>query len=342
VKSEAPVFRLPFFFLLSLYGVIPLVGLLILADLAFWNGRLRAVLPDHPSRWAPYNWLLVWPHIYASQFTLMDRRYLTEYRSKLSIGLPLACLAGIAAASAHKLGALAFSVVTVYHVISQQTGIASLMMGRPASGFFTAWKYLLWAGFAVALVGISVSFNRSLLAVVVGVLLAATSLCVCGQMRKLRGGVGSLYVLATQGMFLAVVAFFLLGYPVFSLLIPRLVHDTTAVSLYATHDHNRNRLQIHNFFYRLLNRLGFRIPVMWLGLAAGIGLTAATRSWNGFTSLPTVFMSIAFLHYFTEGIVWKRHAAHREFLFFDQPEQLPPPQQAPLPNPMLQRSYWLK
>ncbi len=303
----------PFWLLLAIYSIIPLACFLIIADRAFFQGRLQALLPQHPGQWPLFNLFFVWPHIFASQLTLLDHEYLGEYRRKLLVGLPLLAVAGVVAGSlSHSYGRLAFDLLTIYHVIFQQTGVAKLMREK-VDRSFRAWEWLFFTSFAAAHVGLS-RLNTLFLGALIGLGLAGSSFFALRAMRGSKNRVGTLYLAANQGMLLLVVGWYLAGYPVFSFLVPRAVHDLTAFTFYAVHDHNRNQTEAHNLLCRLLRPI--RIPAACAGMLAGTALNVLTRSWSGLSTMPQLYFFIAFLHYYTEGFVWKRHAIHRQSIFF--------------------------
>lgn len=303
----------PFRLLLAIYAPIPVVCLVILADRTLLQGSLQTLLPEHPSRWPLFNWFFIWPHIFASQMTLLDWEYLVEYRQRLTVGLPLVALAGGAAAwFPDSFGRLVFDLFTIYHVITQQTGIAQLMRGQ-TDRVFRTWSWLFLGSFALGHAG-PPHLETGLLVGTMGIGLVASSLFALWAMRSSGSRLATLYLAANQLMLLLAVGWYLAGYPVFSFLIPRAVHDLTAFTFYVVHDHNRNGVQPHNFLFRLLRPAG--IPPGWAGLLAGITLNVWTRSWQGLSTLPQIYLSIAFLHYYTEGIVWKRHTIHRRSILF--------------------------
>ena len=99
----------------------------------------------------------------------------------------------------------------------------------------------------------------------------------------------------------------------FSVLIPRIVHDTTAFTFYINHDYNRNRVSTRNFIYRHTNKLCVPVPLACPLLALGVnGLLI------GFTNMsvnPFFYAPITMIHYYTERLIWRRGTIHRKSVF---------------------------
>jgi len=81
--------------LLAIYLIVPIVWLVVVVDLVALEGRLRAQLPPSPEDLFWFTVFFVLPHILASQFSFYDREYLSVYRPRLLVGVPL--VLGVAA-----------------------------------------------------------------------------------------------------------------------------------------------------------------------------------------------------------------------------------------------------
>jgi hypothetical protein len=116
------------------------------------------------------------------------------------------------------------------------------------------------------------------------------------------------YVWSNVAMMGAVLFAFVCRYPVFILLIPRVIHDFTAYLVYFNHDRNRNAGRRHNVLYRGAGHVAFwMLPAVSIGLAYGL-------QGNGFPIFIAVNFFLTFMHYHIEAVVWRRPHLHRRSL----------------------------
>lgn len=299
--------------LLAIYGVIPIAALVLLVDALALNSRLRVSLPNSPYDW----WIVValfnYPHIFASQFSLVDREYLPQYR-RLLFAIPLVVLFALLLASlANPVGFLIFELITIYHVIFQQVGITRLMMGK-VNASFNAWRWLFLSAFAFGYAGLALEAKYLFFVMTVGPLLIPTTYLAYKVAQHSQTSIGKHYLWANQTMLLFGATCFSLGYPVFSVLIPRIIHDVTAFVFYIVHDTNRNRAQIKNSFYRFLSFVP--ISAGFMGPLFALNLNLLLQSSTRLLSNPFFYIPITMIHYHTERVIWRGQNIHRKSLAF--------------------------
>lgn len=291
--------------------ILALALLLLLKLLNYDFGRL----PQQPGDIVILSVFLELPHIVASHVLLADREYIGYYKTKLLLRYLVAVLA--LAAVTLSFGIMAFYSVyfmwTVYHVLKQQVGIGRIMNRQP-NKLYEIWGYVLIVGSLVlaALIGyyqIELGpFKAWLLPAVLGfaitlILLAAIT---CLQLKQ---PFGRWYMIANTAMYLSVLACILLGAPFFVILIPRIIHDTTAYLLYINHDANRNNAVKHNLLYREF----WYLPA-W---AATLLVSIALASLLTFHLVPfalQIAIVLTISHYILESFVWRGTGIHRKSL----------------------------
>lgn len=119
------------------------------------------------------------------------------------------------------------------------------------------------------------------------------------------------YVWSNWAMMAAVLAAFVWRYPVFILLIPRIIHDLTAYLVYFNHDSNRNAQHGHNLLYRRA-RQG-RTVAFWILPTVSVGLAYALQI-NELPLFIGINFFLTFMHYHIESVVWRRPHLHRQFM----------------------------
>jgi hypothetical protein len=317
--------------LLAFYLVIPFCALLVMADMLLLDGTLLQYLPSSPTHWLIWAIVFETPHIVASFFSFCDREYIRHYRSRLisavSVIVPLVLFFVVVAPAVFPdsiaslllgLFSVLFVVYTMYHVLSQQFGIAiGLMKIRPDYRYeLLRWGATLSGALMYALVlvdremmFIGVSFGVIFQWACAG-LIALT--CVVGWniSKTTNERKGKLFLYTNLIMLVCVYLFLHVEYSIFVLIIPRFVHDLTALYVYGVHDHNRNMDKKNNFLYRPFYALSPIVvcPV----LAVGIGNLVDM----GNTIIPVIGLMLGLLHYYMEGFIWKGNSLHRQFVAF--------------------------
>lgn len=326
-REEAPIRAVDCRWLFALYAVIPLSVAIVAFDLLIFDRHLLLnYLPYAPEQW-PY-WTLVFglPHIVASLLTMADREYIGHYRRILL--WPLVGFALIAAAGLYGPQPIGkqtlFTVVafyTVYHVLSQQLGLTLMMLGTPPSRTFLAWKWtaiLAGAAMYTLVFGHYYGMRRVWLGPVnlydvlhyAAGFLTAGVIVLAFRLGKLgRHRIGSWYMWGNVALLVASFALLELRYTVFVVIMPRIIHDITAFTVYITHDANRNRRDPRNLLYRLTHftRLPPWIVLPATALAVAYLLTTNTQVvW-----VNMAVVTISFLHYYFEGFIWRNPNPHR-------------------------------
>lgn len=313
--------------LLALYAVVPFALALMLFDQLALGASLQTnVLPAAPEAWPAWTIVFGMPHVIAGLLTMADREYLAYYRRRFM--LPLLGFGAVSVAAAIGPPQLTFVIAlwlgfyTVTHLLTQQIGLTFTMLNDAPLRFMRMWKWimlllglLIYAGlyldthFARASVGgldphaLVVLGGAVLLALLAGftTLLARSAVDRCAVA----------YVWCNLAMMAGVLAAYVWRYPVFILLIPRVIHDLTAYLVYYTHDRNRNAGKAHNLLY--WGKHAQRRVAFWVLPSVSIALAYALQMDDVPLFIGINFM-LTFTHYHIESVVWRRPHLHRRFL----------------------------
>jgi hypothetical protein len=316
--------------LLALYAVIPLSLLIVATDELLLDRTLHSYLPSSPEYWAFWAVIFGLPHIVASLITMADREYIAHYRHSLT--WPIVLFASISVLGivgpqpySYRLMFGIVALYTAYHVLAQQLGLTLMMMNTAPSRAFKVWKWTaLAAGVALYLaVFRELGLGRIWLGSIyldqflshLGCALSAV-LVILGMYvhRQSRTRMGRWYMWANVAMLGSVGWVNELGYTLFVILIPRIIHDITAFSVYVTHDTNRNRGEPRNVVYRLarMTRLPPMILLPVLSIAIAYGLTVNQH----YPLAIVVITTVTLLHYYFEGFIWRGPNPHRRHCGF--------------------------
>lgn len=306
--------------LLAVYGVVPVAGLLWLADVLSGSDQIRQWFPASPAAWPWYGLVFGMPHICASLVGLIDAKVIRHHRRELAISLV------VAAASAALMmfvlpppwGMRVLIVWTMFHVMGQQTGLALAMAGAGLVGTAvgSAWRWLLAGAASAFALAIGGEAMRDSLVTdpmrwvqVSGVLmLVSLPLAVLLHRKATRTpGGDSRMVLATQAMCFMSWLMAAQGYPLLAVLLPRLIHDATAFYFYI--QYAGSSAAASNPLLRTLRsaRAWHRAGMLPLGI--GLALLLATMP-------PVVALGATVLHYCLERHFWRRGAPMRSGLVF--------------------------
>jgi len=316
--------------LTALYCIIPACAAVVVIDMLLLNQALRNYLPSRPEDWLIWTVVFNTPHILASFFSFADKEYYHFYKPRLLkavAAFSIVVLLFTMLVPAVLPGALArilmivFSgyviAYTMYHVLSQQLGVAiSMMKIRPGK----LYEPLRWSAtlagtlmYALAVVDddlyfVGIRFG-AIVELLAGVFVAVS--CVLGYRlaQDSNNRKGTLYLYSNLAMLVAVYAFWELGYSVFVIMVPRFVHDITAFYIYAVHDRNRNLHTRHNYIYRWFS---FLSPLIACPVLA-IVLSAVLEKHVWFVA-PLLIVTL--LHYYTESFIWRGDALHRRQVAF--------------------------
>jgi len=265
------------------------------------------------------------PHILSSMLTFADKRYLEYYKPKLILGGVLFILMPAIAFSVNtswlSRSVAILDVATMYHVVSQQCGIANAFAKRPPSVLFNVWRwcaillgaasFLRFDGFAdtgdfLSQILMQMRAVEPILACLM--ILAGVKLSLASQ-----DAFGRYMVVVTTLIFgLSLLIFnFEPGIALIAVVILRLQHDITAYFIYINHDHSRNLSARYNFLYRGATWLPAWIlnPMFSPTINAAIlGLIFACPI------LAWIVPAFSIFHYYFEGFVWKAGSPHREHI----------------------------
>lgn len=321
--------------LLALYALIPLCLLGIVIDILVLDGQaIQQYLPNKPEQWPFWTVIFGLPHIIASLLTMADREYLSFYRRTLL--WPLVFFAVITSAGhfgpqpiSYNLLFILLAFYTIYHVLAQQLGLTLMMMGTAPDRLFRYWKWTsILAGFAIYInvygqAHISnAAFDVGALRVdvyqlftwVAALFCAAQVLFAWRLSARARHRIGVWYLWSNVALITSALLINHIGYTLFVILIPRVIHDLTAYSVYITHDRNRNRQGPVNVFYQLT---GFsRLPPLLLLPILSIAIAFLLSSHQHYPVVSIAILTVSFLHYYFEGFIWRGPNPHRNYVNF--------------------------
>ena len=316
--------------LLALYAIIPISIAAVMLDLFWLNGRLLdQYLPSNPNRWAFWTVIFGLPHIIASTLTMADREYLGHYRRRLTI--PLLIFTAITAAGvlgprpdSYNMLFVFVAFYTIYHVLAQQLGLTLMMMGVAPTRTFQVWKWsAIFAGFAVYVSVYGRQFGYihigpfplfDIITYVAGGLIALMVVLAIKMTPRSRFAIGTWYLWGNVLMLISVFMIKEVGYTVFVVMIPRIIHDLTAFSVYITHDRNRNKSGPKNLIYKLTHLVP--IPAYILLPVASIAIAYPLTTNRSHEVILIGVLTITLLHYYFEGFIWRGTTPHKKHLAF--------------------------
>lgn len=326
-EAAVPLRSLDRRWLLALYAVVPVTGGVMVFDRLVLGSYLqRSALPAAPEDWAVWTVLFGMPHVIAGLLTMADREYLGHYRRRFrwpALGFGAVSLAAaIGPASFGLLVTLWLALYTVTHLLTQQIGLAFTMLVAPPRRWMRVWKSVLLTSGLLLYAGLYLDTNLPgasfagldphalvVLACAALMLPLVVATAVLARHAGDRCAIG--FVWANCAMPAGVLAAYVWRYPVFILLIPRVIHDVTAYLVYFNHDSNRNARYRHNLLYRRCQTEG-RVA-FWILPAVSMGLAHALQI-SDFPLFVAMNFFLTFMHYHIESVVWRRPHPHRRFL----------------------------
>lgn len=317
--------------LLALYAIVPVVLAFVFVDAWLLDGALlRQYLPSDPMHWPFWTVIFGLPHIVASLLTMADKEYLGHYRHSLLWPMVVfALIAGAGTFGPQPLGNQALFVFlgfyTIYHVLAQQLGLTLMMMGTAPTRLFKAWKWL--AIFSAFMVYVTVYASSYLGYEAFGSLswyevLVWSAALMCAAVVVLafrlsptsRFAIGRWYLWGNVAMLVSTLIVNEIGYTVFVILIPRVIHDVTAYMIYISHDNNRNRSGPVNLIYRMTHFT--RLPPIVLLPVLSVLIAFALTHFMSYQIVAVLALTVTFLHYYFEGFIWRNPNPHRQHLAF--------------------------
>ena len=299
---------------------LPLLPIVVLCSLSFHFFVSYYRTPEQIPYWALFFGL---PHIVSSFQTACDREYLAIYRAlalRVS-GLFILPLALYEAGVPPKFILTAFFLLTVYHVIAQQYGIAFAAARLRPSLLSAACKWCtvvlgaiayFQSYFAPDLEGSELYKTLSMLAEVMTTpllaVIAGTGCLLIWQARHHRTGAALLALNILLFVF-ALVLIFETPFLLVGLMLVRILHDATGFVAYIRHDTIRNRTERKNVLYRAFPFLPVWLlnPACALAIAAGLTWLAHEVNFIGW-----LVMGISTAHYYMESFIWKHGTPHRQ------------------------------
>lgn len=313
--------------LFAILSVIPIAASIGIIDTFFLNHTIRNWMISDPRQIAYWTAVLTVPHIIASLVTFADKEYLRHYRKTLTKGslISLALGFGVPILLGPPGILIAMAFYTMYHNLMQQYGI-SLMMARQTPTFdFQVWKWLtvIPGGVAYTVLiapNMGIGYDTDTAIMGCGIALFIATIFGFRFVRTILKNpnhtkIGLYYFISNMAMLYVGFGLILAGYGFLATLVPRVIHDLTAFTIYMVHDRNRNALTVHNPVYALPKKLGISPLVLCVPLSIAISYFFMNVLGNLF--LVSLFVvSLNFMHYYMEGHMWKRGTPHRQHVPF--------------------------
>jgi len=326
---------IPFKLMLSYYMVAPLsIGVMAYDQLAL-GGAWQKVIPLSPYVFFFYAVFFNLPHIVCSSVMMLNREYIGHYKKPLvwvigaAIALPflagwLIAYSGLGQLYGYLISIFIFAAITLYHVFMQQLGINKLF-ARDGHWAFDAiaWSNILpGSGAYLLMFTFANAGNAHLYPIIYGLSVKTGVFCVglatflyvfCWFRSKTTAG--RIYLVANWLASICGLLAIIYEYWLFALVVPRIIHDLTAFTVYINHDHNRYLEQgaKSHPIYGPLQRIGMPALVLTPLLAIAIALPIT----KGYVHVGwAMFYILALIHYGTESFVWKNGTPHRKYIAF--------------------------
>ncbi len=306
---------------LSLYWLIPICLMVVAVDLVI-GSPLKRNLPTSPEHWLLFTLFFGTPHIAASSIMLVGiAEYRRQYARRLLqwSGVIIATLAVLNAVVSYEVIYALIAGWTVKHVLGQQFGIGN-SVARCRGPAFHVWQV---CGFTAGTLAFLILYRGAhwnhrwvtmgrLGVVVLGACVAATALLLTSRVSSREGRV---WVVLNTALVLVSALMILIGYPFFTVLIPRIIHDTTAFKVYALHERNRAVAE---------GRGVIRALIIGGGAACGLAFLlervldrpfVSIGGWFGLNLSQPASLYIAgflgLLHYCSEASTWRSGSPYR-------------------------------
>jgi hypothetical protein len=242
-----PQLRISVSSLLWVYTIIPLGILLIIIDIML-GGHIRANTPWTPESYLWYAILFPFPHILISFLSFIDREYINYYKQKLYVGISLILFIAYALPYFSIFSTIVIlGFFTIVHVALQQTGIALMFLQFTKNILGQIWKWLYVLSsiiiygviFSMPIPGDLTLDQKGLL---IEILLSLSWIFTMIILWKKRDSINKewWYFLLTSLVPIVTYVSVATGYTFIAIMIPRLIHDISALLFYYTHDYYRN------------------------------------------------------------------------------------------------------
>ena len=336
-QSNPVQLRVSFKILLAIYAIIPLCLLIQFIDGLFFQQQLLAILPSSPAHFVLLQVLLGTPHIIASAILITsNREYFQFYKTKLLVMTVLIiAVFGIGSLFIpYKVLYVITACWTVYHVLKQQHSVVRGLCQLPTREFYT----MLWLSIGAGIFIYMGIFLKNSLSVQIAewVKHAAAALTIslfCASFlvqRYIKSGLGKGFLWANTFLIISSFYLYVQEYYFLAILIPRLVHDTTAYIFYVSHDYNKHHQQPQNWVYQTAARcnlhvflvlplISFTLTVI-LQLYGDAMVNFISETLFGVEIRQAITLGLigylSLMHYYSESFLWKQGSPLRAFISF--------------------------
>jgi hypothetical protein len=306
---------------LSLYWLIPSCLAVVGVDTAI-GSPLKRFLPTSPEHWLLFTLFFGTPHIVASSLMLFG---IAEYRHHYARRLLLWSAAIISTLAVLDF-VVSYDVIyaliagwTVKHVLGQQFGIGN-SVARCRGRIFEAWEVCGFAAGTLAFLVLYrgahwphrwVTLGRQGVVVLCLLVFGGGLVLLCRTQTR----VGRIWIGSNTALVLVSALMLLIGYPFFTVLIPRIIHDTTAFKVYAVHESNRARHLGKNSWRKVAMGGGAACGIAYLLEQALDRPLVSLTSWVGLHVMHPASLYVAgflgLLHYCSEASTWRSGSPYR-------------------------------
>jgi len=263
--------------------------------------------------------------------TFLDKEYLTKYKKNFLSPTLIPYLATVLIGFFwnQEIFFILFSYLSSKHLMGQQIGLEKLLAGQkdsvirgdlsrqlyiiistiiyyriafPQSIFWIALENLGW--------GQGVYFSISIFIYII--------LFFDTKENFLKAKDPMLKILFLGNCFLISSAIYFVqsGYIFFAFLVPRFIHDITAMFFYICHNKNRNSQYSQNFINQFIERKFDKTPSYILPLIYIIISNILIQLDLKIVELSLFCLGV--LHFYVEGFMWKNGSLHRKYVAFNE------------------------
>ena len=333
-----PSISISFRFLLGIYSIIPICLLIQFFD-TYFGGSLMRSLPSSTKHFLLVQILFGTPHIIASAIILgSNTEYLKFFKPKI-LGMTAAIIIFFGIGSLvlpYRMLYILVAVWTVFHVLKQQHGIARGVCRLSNWQFYLQLWLSIGAGIFIymgiflknSLQPIQADIILQIAAVLCASLVVTSIIC----QRSIPTLFGKTFLWANTFLILSSFYLYTQQYYFLAILVPRLVHDTTAYIFYVAHDYNRHYGHPQNFIYRYAGKFRFSmflvLPLMSFFLAFVLQqygdyfFNVITQYLFGMEITKAITLGLlgylALMHYYTESFTWRGDSPYRRFITFSK------------------------
>ena len=304
--------------LLHLYLIIPLSFVIIGVDVFFLNGRLKdSAVFSLNSGYVSFAFLS-FIHIVASFFVVLDSEVIRYYKNKFLCAsfFISTFIILVQYFSFTKTFFIVAIVANLLHFVGQQLGVSHFFLKKKPKVFIfwylSAVLFSLCLYFGLFAPRVDVLFPYRNLLLVSAKFIFCAFLCTCYFVAKGSDFKGWLYILGNVFFIASFTLFFKWGYPFFSFIIARILHDVTAFWFYINHGQNKSQNSNKNFMYSLW--LKFSLPISISYIVFSVLIAFLITKFRANMIVFNIFMIMTLFHYYVEGFLWKGGAPERKYV----------------------------